>query len=82
MKKLSTLLIYIYQKTISPTHGTFKEYLKRMGVGCRYYPSCSEYTKQAILQQGVKKGIFSGVKRIIRCNPYYKGGYDPVNQTK
>ena len=49
-----------------------------MGIRCKYHPSCSEYTKQAIEKYGVMKGIFIGIKRILRCNPFSKGGYDPL----
>ena len=45
---------------------------------CKYYPSCSEYTKQAITQYGVIKGCIKGGARIIRCNPFTHGGYDPL----
>lgn len=71
MKKILIAFIYIYKKTLSP----FLEYL---GVKCKYYPSCSEYTRQAIEKYGSIKGIFLGIKRILRCNPLSKGGYDPL----
>ncbi len=68
MKKIFIILIEKYQKYISPM----------IGNNCKYYPSCSEYTKQAITKYGALKGIFYGIKRIIRCNPFSKGGYDPL----
>jgi len=45
---------------------------------CIYEPYCSEYTHQAIHKYGILKGGLMGVKRILRCNPFAKGGYDPV----
>ncbi|MCI8620472.1 MAG: membrane protein insertion efficiency factor YidD [Clostridia bacterium] len=68
MRKVLVLLIGKYQKYISPI----------LGKNCKYYPTCSEYTKQAIGKYGVLKGIFYGLKRIIKCNPFSKGGYDPL----
>ncbi|MFC1667110.1 membrane protein insertion efficiency factor YidD [Candidatus Omnitrophota bacterium] len=44
---------------------------------CRYYPSCSEYTLEAIEHKGVLLGLLKGFLRILRCNPLFKGGYDP-----
>ena len=72
MKKLFIKLINGYQKFISPL-------FKSVGVNCKYYPSCSEYMKQAIIKYGSLKGIYLGIKRILRCNPFSKGGYDPLN---
>ena len=68
MKKLCILLITAYQKALSPA----------LGKNCRFIPSCSQYTIDAINEYGVAKGILMGIKRIIRCNPFSKGGYDPV----
>ena len=45
---------------------------------CRFYPTCSEYMKQAIIKYGIIKGGILGLKRILRCHPYNEGGYDPV----
>lgn len=45
---------------------------------CRFVPSCSEYTKQAVLKYGIFKGILLGGKRLIRCHPFQPGGYDPI----
>lgn len=68
MKKILVYLIEKYQKYISPN----------LIKSCRYYPTCSEYTKQAIEKYGAFKGTFLGLKRIIKCNPFSKGGYDPL----
>ena len=71
MKKIFILIIKIYKKTISPI-------LSYMGVHCKYHPTCSEYTMQAIEKYGAIKGLFLGIKRILKCNPFSKGGYDPL----
>ncbi|MCI8412457.1 MAG: membrane protein insertion efficiency factor YidD [Clostridia bacterium] len=71
MKKLLICLINGYQKHISL-------WLTSKNINCKFYPTCSEYTKQAIQKYGAIKGIFLGVNRILRCNPFSKGGYDPL----
>lgn len=71
MKKVLLFIIKLYKKYISPIFNI-------MGVECKYYPSCSEYTRQAIEKYGCIKGIFLGGKRILKCNPFSKGGYDPL----
>ena len=72
MKKIFIKLINGYQRFISPL-------FKSVGVNCKYYTSCSEYMKQAIIKYGSIKGIYLGIKRLLRCNPFSKGGYDPLN---
>lgn len=71
MKKFLIYLINMYQKHISL-------WLSSKNINCKFYPTCSEYTKQAIEKYGVIKGICLGICRIIRCNPFSKGGYDPL----
>ena len=71
MKKLLILLIKIYKKIISPIFTFF-------GIRCKYYPTCSEYMMQALEKYGVFRGLFLGIKRLLRCNPFSKGGYDPL----
>jgi len=69
-------MIRFYQKTLSFDHGLLKQYFP--GGFCRYHPSCSEYTYQAIEKYGFIKGCLKGCWRILRCNPFSKGGDDPV----
>ncbi len=71
MKKILIKIIEWYQKNISV-------YLESKNVRCKYYPTCSEYTKQAIEKYGAFKGSLLGLARILRCNPFSKGGYDPL----
>ena len=66
--------IIVYQKTLSFDHGPMK-HLYPYGF-CPFYPSCSEYCRQAILKKGAVIGIVKGSWRIIRCNPLSKGGID------
>ena len=69
MKKLVLKMIRFYQKHISPLKGT----------GCCIYtPTCSEYTRLAVEKYGVIKGLLKGFWRILRCNPFSKGGEDPL----
>lgn len=63
-----TGLIRLYRRYISP--------LKRPT--CRFYPTCSEYAEQAVIKHGVLKGLLLAGWRILRCNPFNPGGYDPV----
>lgn len=71
MKKIFICMINFYQKHIS-------YWLENKNIRCKYYPTCSEYGKQAILKYGVCKGSFIAIKRFLRCNPFSKGGYDPL----
>lgn len=68
MKKLFIFLINFYRKYISPLKST----------KCPYYPTCSTYALQAIEKHGWFKGGLLAAWRILRCNPFSKGGYDPV----
>ncbi|MCK5903547.1 MAG: membrane protein insertion efficiency factor YidD [Cocleimonas sp.] len=72
MKSLLMLFIRGYQLFLSPV----------LGSSCRFAPSCSHYTHQAIAQHGAIKGTWMGIKRILRCHPWGKGGYDPVPPAK
>ena len=69
LKKGMLGMIHFYGKFLSP--------LKRYPT-CKYYPTCSQYAIEAIEKYGALKGGFLAIKRILRCNPFSKGGYDPV----
>lgn len=69
MKKLIIKLIIIYRKYLSPLKGR---------PSCIFVPTCSQYAIEAYEKYGVVKGSYLTVKRILRCNPLSKGGYDPV----
>lgn len=69
LKKLMLGLIRFYRKYLSQ--------MKRYPT-CKYYPTCSQYAIEAIEKYGAIKGGFLAIKRILRCNPFSKGGYDPV----
>ncbi|HQM18724.1 MAG TPA: membrane protein insertion efficiency factor YidD [Candidatus Paceibacterota bacterium] len=74
--KFFVKLIRLYQKTLSFDHGPLKVFYP-YGF-CRFTPTCSEYGIQAIEKYGPIKGGFKSAWRIIRCNPFNKGGYDPL----
>jgi len=76
MKKLLLKTIRLYQKTLSPDHG-YGRLLSRVA-GCRFHPSCSQYMYEAVEKRGVIVGVGLGVWRILRCNPFSKGGIDEV----
>ncbi|VEN73133.1 conserved hypothetical protein [Candidatus Desulfarcum epimagneticum] len=62
------LCIRAYQACVSPL----------LGPSCRFYPTCSEYSRQAVLKHGAIKGLWLSVKRLGRCHPFHPGGFDPV----
>jgi putative membrane protein insertion efficiency factor len=68
MKNLALLLIRIYRRAVSPY----------VPSACRYHPSCSQYSEEAIERYGVGKGIWLSAMRLARCHPGGQGGYDPV----
>lgn len=68
MKALALELIKLYQLTLS----------RVMPPSCRFQPTCSQYTSEAITKFGIFKGIGLGIRRIVRCHPFNPGGYDPV----
>lgn len=78
-KKLAQIIIWLihgYQKTISPDHGTLKD--NNPFQGCKFYPSCSMYSVQVLKKYGFFPGIFKVIWRILRCNPWNKGGINNV----
>lgn len=68
MKGAALAALRFYKRNVSPA----------LPAGCRYQPTCSEYTYEAIERHGVVKGIILGSWRLLRCNPFSKGGIDPV----
>ncbi|MBM7855827.1 putative membrane protein insertion efficiency factor [Desulfohalotomaculum tongense] len=68
IKKAVLICLWVYQRIISP--------LKPRT--CRFYPTCSEYSIQAVQKYGVCKGLWLTVKRLLKCHPFHPGGYDPV----
>ncbi|MCR4405125.1 MAG: membrane protein insertion efficiency factor YidD [Candidatus Acetothermia bacterium] len=67
-RRLFVLPLVIYQAAISPL----------LPHSCRFFPSCSEYARQAILKHGPCRGSLLAIKRFLRCHPLSRGGYDPV----
>ena len=68
MKQILLALVRFYRRAISPFCRPC----------CRFYPTCSQYALEAIEKYGALKGGYLAVRRILRCNPFHKGGYDPV----
>lgn len=76
VKMVVLSVIRLYQRTLSFDHGPLAKIFPFWG--CRFHPSCSEYTYEAIAKYGIIKGCFLGAKRLLRCNPWSPGGHDPV----
>ena len=72
LRKLVVFPIRIYQTVFSPA----------LGQRCKYYPSCSEYAVQAIRTFGILRGLVLAVWRLLRCNPFSHGGFDPVENQR
>jgi putative membrane protein insertion efficiency factor len=68
MRVVLLLVLRGYQYAIRPL----------LGANCRFYPSCSDYAREAIDRHGAAKGCWLAMRRVVRCHPYHPGGYDPV----
>jgi len=68
MRKLIVAILRLYKWALSPL----------LPSACRYYPSCSEYMRQAVEKYGPVRGVWMGIKRVARCHPFRQGGLDPV----
>jgi len=74
--RIAILFVRFYQKTLSPDQGYFRSILPTQGV-CVMEPTCSHYMIGAIERYGVIRGVFRGIRRILRCHPYQKEYIDP-----
>ena len=68
MRAILIALIRVYQLFFSP----------QLGNHCRFYPSCSQYAREAVERYGVIRGVWLAIRRVLRCHPWHPGGFDPV----
>jgi putative membrane protein insertion efficiency factor len=68
MQTVAIAMLRFYKRWVSPM----------LPSACRFYPTCSEYTAEAVQKYGAAKGLWLGAKRIARCHPFHEGGFDPV----
>ena len=68
MRELVVVFLRFYKRWISPL----------LPSACRFYPTCSDYMREAVEKHGAGRGIYLGLKRLAKCHPFHAGGYDPV----
>jgi len=68
LKRIALIVIRLYQKLLSPL----------LPQTCRFYPSCSEYSRESIVRHGVVRGVWLTLVRLCKCHPFHPGGFDPV----
>lgn len=68
MRHAVAAVIRVYQLVLSPA----------LPASCRYYPSCSQYAREAVLKHGIARGLYLAARRLVRCNPWSPGGVDLV----
>jgi len=71
-------MISLYQRYISPIYHGLGKAIFGANFACRFHPTCSQYSHEAIARYGIIQGIILSVKRFVRCNPFFQGGFDPV----
>ena len=76
LRRLALYCLRLYQRTLSLDHGPLRRFFP-YGY-CRFHPTCSEYAYQAVSRYGIIRGSWLGLRRILRCNPWNKGGEDPL----
>jgi putative membrane protein insertion efficiency factor len=67
-RRLAVTSLHVYHRVVSPW----------LPPACRFWPSCSQYTAEAIERHGLLRGFYLGVRRLLRCHPWHPGGVDPV----
>ncbi|MEO8027538.1 MAG: membrane protein insertion efficiency factor YidD [Bryobacteraceae bacterium] len=68
MREVVILLLRGYKRFLSPL----------LPSACRFHPTCSEYMRDAVEKHGAVRGVYLGVRRLLRCHPFHAGGFDPV----
>ncbi len=72
MQSVIVAVLRFYKRFLSPC----------LPSACRFYPTCSEYMREAVERHGAARGVWMGVRRLLRCHPFHEGGFDPVPDTK